>query len=438
MACSGGVDSVVLADLLCLLGYDIALAHCNFGLRPPNSDEEQAFVQSLAATKNIAFHTKHFDTKSYAAKHKVSVQMAARTLRYTWFSTLCDTRNYDYLLTAHHADDQAETMFFNLTKGGGIAAFHGIPEKRGRIVRPLLWAGKSEILDYAQNKQLNWREDSSNLSEDYQRNYLRIKVLPLLKNINPKLCNSCKQTADRILETEKLLAVCKKKFSQENIRKQKDALSISVSGLKNYGNNAVLLYQILKPYGFTYTQAQQIVRSAAVSGKYFYAEKYRLLKNRDELRLTGIPEENQSRQKQTIKFDLPEACSGIFSISDLYFTWKIEENTNFLLKSAPFKTNFPAKKKAVLDLATLHFPLEFRYWQAGDRFQPLGMQGRKRISDFLTDSKLSLPEKAGVRVMQSAGEIVWVVGHRIGHPYRIRAQTRKILTLELLSSDQNI
>lgn len=418
IACSGGVDSMVSAFLLHKLGYSIELAHCNFSLRGGESDQDESFVEDAAQEWSVPFHHKKFSTKEFASEKGISIQMAARELRYDWFEKLLSTNNTTLLVTAHHSDDQLETVIFNTVKGGGIAGFHGILPKRDRIVRPLLWATKNDIVDYAQQQGISWREDKSNQSVDYARNKIRHEVVPILKELNANINSVISHTTERILSTEALLDSLLGDFKKNYTTRNLQLFQVSISGLKKYSYNSVLLYELLKAFGFNYSQALQLgttVRNNSI-GKLFYSDSHQLLIDRESIIIEAI------KEKENERFFLLES--------------DFEKNENGLMLSikkekAESYSLVKQQKFAELDYNKLRFPLTIRKWESGDKFSPVGMKGKKLVSDFLTDLKIDRFEKEKVNVLLSGNDIVWVIGFRINHFYRITDTTKFVYQIQL-------
>jgi len=422
VACSGGVDSVVAAYLLFKSGFKIELAHCNFALRGTEADKDEAFVKQLAEEWEVPFHSIRFNTKAFAKEKGVSTQMAARELRYSWFAKLLAAKENVWLVTAHHADDQIETVLFNAIKGGGIASFHGISPQKKQMIRPLLWASKEEIIAFAQEEQLQWREDQSNVSNHYQRNKLRNRVVPILKEINPNLTSTLTATTERITATENLLGIFIDAFRKENVEIDNQQIKILLEGIKKYGNNPVLLFELLKPFNFNYRQSVQLADSLEGQvGKVFKSDTHQFLIDRAFLRIEPIP-----------KGDLTVSDEGLVEVETQKIVFGKNELTFYQIEAA----NYILKKSRFIgefDFAKLQFPLKIRLWKEGDRFQPLGMKGKKLVSDFLTDRKIDRFEKDKVMVLTSGNTIIWVIGYQVSHLYKITRQTSSIYQVHFKS-----
>ncbi len=417
LAVSGGVDSVVMAHLFYQAGYSIEIAHCNFALRGEASDGDEALVKKLASAWGATFHSKRFDTLAYAQQHQLSVQMAARELRYEWFEEVRKAKKLAYIATAHHLNDQVETVLFNWVKGTGIAGLRGMPTKNGLVIRPLLFATREEIEAYALAQELVWREDSSNAEDKYRRNFLRNQIIPLLKQINPNLEQTLAQNIEKVHAVETVFNQKVARLRAETIRETEAAAFLQLNYFEVEQEPVILLYSILQTYGFNYIQAQEIWKARdALSGKQFESQDYSLVKDRGQLVIT-----KQALPKQ--KTRLIEASQGHveYPFFDLKCT-QIEIQADFQWQKD--------QNMAFLDFEKLQFPLELRAWQAGDVFYPLGLGHRKKVSDLLIDLKIPLSLKEQVAVLCSAGEIIWVVGYRLDDRFKITKETKQVWVLE--------
>lgn len=408
IACSGGLDSVVLTHLMNELNFEIALAHCNFSLRGKESDGDEMFVIGLAKQMDVSVFAETFDTHKFSEEHKVSTQMAARTLRYEWFEGILKNFKYDYLLTAHHLDDDLETFFINLSRGTGISGLTGIPSINGNVIRPLLAFSREEILNYASKNNLKWREDSSNLKADYLRNKLRLEVLPLFKEVNDSLLNNFKKTQKNLQSSRNLIEDYMALIYNLVVSEDVDFYRINVQKLKELPNTEDLLYELLNGFGFTEWDDVSALLNAQ-TGKQLFSKTHRLLKNRNELLLSKIDFDGKEEE-----FLVSE--KGIDSPIKL----KIE-----LMKSIG-ETN---KNLIYLDSEKLRFPLKIRKWRDGDSFQPFGLKGRKKLSKFFKDEKISLIQKDKIWLLLSDEKIVWVIGHRMDDYFRVAENTGKIMKI---------
>jgi tRNA(Ile)-lysidine synthase len=416
---SGGVDSIVMCDLFHKAGFSFSIAHCNFNLRGKESDGDKKFVSELAEKYKVPFHWKSFHTKTYSKKSKVSVQMAARDLRYEWLKRLAGEKKYDYIATAHHLDDSIETFFINILRGTGIAGLQGVPIKQGIIIRPMLFTNKKRIRDYAKAEKLNWREDSSNLSDKYLRNNIRHHLIPSLKKLNAGF----EKTITKELSYLKDAAEIFKKFIEEKkkeivVEEGKNIL-LSIKKLKDSGHAETILHELLRAYDFTPETTELIAqRMYTTAGKKFLSPTYRLIKDRDFLILS--PKHSDVKEKDLfIKRNQRE-----FEDANIHLLFEV---INGGLPDVKDKKS----SVAYLDHDLLAFPLKVRKWKQGDFFQPLGMTGKKKLSDFFIDKKISINEKEDVYVLESDGNIVWVINHRIDDRYKVLPGTKKIMRVSI-------
>ncbi|WP_412561100.1 tRNA lysidine(34) synthetase TilS [Winogradskyella sp. MIT101101] len=416
IAISGGIDSVVLAHLYKKLNLNFSLAHCNFNLRDEESDADEAFALDLAEDLDVEVFVQNFDTEAYAKDFKRSIQMAARELRYNWFVELAEQLKFDYILTAHHADDNLETFLINFTRGTGLNGLTGIPMKNENIVRPMLPFSRQEIEAYAKENQIKWREDSSNSSRKYLRNKLRHEVVPILRDINPQLLDSFQNTLNHLKDTTDIVAESVDAVANKAIVSlDEDDVFFKVSEFKNLKNPKAYLFELLNEFGFT--EWNDVVNLLdAQSGKQVFSSTHRLVKHRDYLILS----ERNSKASITITIGVTEVQNGKVKtpLGIIFFDEAdaIKENTNTTI---------------YVDKDKLHFPLGLRIWKEGDVFQPLGMKGKKKVSKYLKDEKLSLIEKEKTWVLTSNNDIVWIVGKRADERFKVTDKTEQILKVEL-------
>lgn len=413
IACSGGLDSVVLSRLFKELNYDISLAHCNFSLRGKESDEDENFVILLADKLSIPIFNKKFNTKAYKIKHKLSIQVAARQLRYQWFAEVCAEHSFDYLATAHHLDDDLETFLINLSRGTGLKGLIGIPLINDKIIRPFLNFPRADILQYAKENNCPWREDSSNQTSDYLRNKLRIEVIPRLKEVDHNLLNGFHQTQKYLNDSMALVNDYMTLIKNLVVSETEDGFEIDVLKLQDLPNTNALLYELLAPFGFTAWDDLSDLLTAQ-SGKQIFSESHRILKNRKSLLLV---ENNFVHNKAT--YTIKESDTGI----DIPINLKIERVDKILGYTPSI---------VYLDVQKLSFPLQLRKWREGDSFYPFGMKGKKKLSKFFKDEKLSLIAKEKTWVLSSGNQIVWIVGMRSDHRFKVENQTKKILKITVL------
>jgi tRNA(Ile)-lysidine synthase len=415
IAISGGVDSVVLTQLFHQLKFAISLAHCNFNLRGEESDIDEVFVKGLGNKLQLKTFTVSFQTEDYASKNKVSTQVAARELRYDWFETLINEHAFDYVLTAHHADDNLETFLINLSRGTGLEGLTGIPEINKTIVRPLLIFSREEIEQYATLNKIDWREDKSNESTKYLRNKIRHQIVPILKEINPNLLDSFQHTIDNLQGSQDIINDTIEAFKKKTLQNSENGIvKIEVSEIKKVVNHKAYLHQLLKEYGFT--EWNDIVTLLdAQSGKQVFSKTHRLLKDRTFLLLSEI---NQIHQNFDCLID--ESTSEITVPIHLLF----DKTTDL---------NIENQQVIVVDLDKIIFPLTLRKWKEGDFFYPKGMQGKKKVSKFFKDEKCSLLEKENTWLLCNKNGIIWIVGKRQDSRFCADSSTNKMLKIQFSS-----
>ena len=420
IAISGGIDSVVLAQLCHKLNFDFALAHCNFNLRGNESDADEDFVLDLGEQLNVEVFVQNFDTEAYAEENKCSIQMAARELRYDWFSELAQQLNFDYILTAHHADDNLETFLINFTRGTGFNGLTGIPELNGNIARPLLPFSRETIEAYAKSENIAWREDSSNSSRKYLRNKLRHDVIPILKEINPNVLDSFQNTLSNLKETEAIVNQSIKDFlSKAILKKEGNTITYAVSEFKKQNNPKAFLYEAFKNCGFTEWNDVEGLLDAE-TGKYIVSNTYKLTKHREFLILT-------TRHSKLVS----ESQSGLFLTKLDIEVGKVQTPIGILFFDEAEALLDNSKTTIYADVKKLNYPLELRQWETGDVFHPIGMKGKKKVSKYLKDEKLTPSEKENTWVLTSENKIVWIVGRRADERFKVTDQTKKILKIEL-------
>jgi len=417
IAISGGVDSVALAHLCYKLNLDFALAHCNFNLRRDESDADEQFVLQLANKLNKEVLIERFDTETYAKENKLSTQMAARDLRYQWFNELAVQLGFDYILTAHHADDNLETFLINLSRGTGLEGLTGIPEINENIVRPLLSFSREDIETYAKTENLKWREDASNTSNKYLRNKLRLEVIPKLKETNPQLLQNFNKTLEHLKDSKDIIDDNIDVISNEVIQNiNNNSISFNISEINKLSNPKAYLYELLKAYGFTeWNDVYNLLE--AQSGKQVFSKTHRLIKDREFLLFSKLDSNVSSNVVERL---LIEVNTKQFRtpIGTLHF------ETTQQLKDLNTSTIF-------VDKDLLKFPLSVRQWQKGDYFYPFGMQGKKKLSKFFKDEKLSLLDKENVWLLCSGEDVVWVINRRLDERFKVTEKTTQILSIEL-------
>lgn len=416
LAVSGGIDSVVLAHVLKEAGYDFAVAHCNFQLRGKEADKDEQFVKRLAQQLGAVFFAARFETKKYAQQKKLSVQMAARELRYDWFHLLVKENKFSRLVTAHHLNDNLETALLNFTRGTGISGLTGIPEKSGYIVRPLLAFTREEIENFARQNNIRFREDSSNYEEKYARNLIRKKVVPALKKINPSLEGTCR---NNIAHLKPVMEIAQDFLAEKTNRyaeKRGEEIYIRLDGLRSEKQFRFILYSLLSHYNFNADQCEMAaVLADALPGKMLESSTHRLVKDRKAFVISA---KKTQPQEEIILPRFP---------AEIIFPVKIKFS---IVPGAGFI--FPRSKKiACFDLDKLKGKTILRYWKEGDTFRPFGMKGTKKLSDFFVQEKMNRFEKEKALVLESDGKIAWVVGRRADDRFAVTNDTKKILVAEL-------
>ena len=410
LAISGGVDSVALAHLCQTAKLDFTLAHCNFNLRNEESDADQDFVAALAKKLNVALFVENFDTEQYAKDNSLSIQMAARDLRYEWFEELRLKHDFDFILTAHHANDSLETFFINLIRGTGLEGLSGINADSNYIIRPLLNFSRKEILAYAEENNISWREDSTNASTKYLRNKIRHELVPVFEEINPQFLETFLKTQSHLKENEELIEDYLSLLYPKIVGKTEYGYSLDVNYLKKIPNSSAILYQLLKSFGFTeWNDVYHLLE--AQPGKMVFSPSHRLVKDRDYLLLTEIDKTEDKIYEIAKNEDFAMLPMGTFSFSEVK------------------EINEKASNCIYVDPEKLEFPLTVRKWQQGDIFYPFGMKGKKKLSDFFKDKKLSLPEKENSWLLCSGEKIVWVINQRADRRFSITSSDQKIIKI---------
>lgn len=414
LAISGGLDSMVMLTLFVEAKFNVAVAHANFKLRGEESDGDEVFVKSFCEARGIPFYSTAFDTNNYAAEKKISIQMAARELRYVWFRQLSKQNGFTKIATAHHADDQAETIFLNMVKGEGLNGLTGMPLNKRNVVRPLMFASKDNLEHYARNTQMKWREDSTNKEDNYQRNFIRHQIFPRIHKINPGLNESLLRTSEKAKGEMQIL-----KYGLDSLKaeyfttNELGLISIKKALIEKFPEPSVL-WRLLDEFGFKLEQAEDMIGTPHQPGRVFLTDSHRLVIDRDVLLL-------QPLQQVATEIATLITGVGIFKLNNQQVTCSIVDGQ--------FNKNL---NEAWLDHDKLKFPLTWRKWREGDRFMPLGMKGFKKVSDFLIDEKLSLPEKENVTVIVSGDEIVWVVGIRIDDRVKVLPSSDRLKCLQLV------
>ncbi len=417
LAVSGGADSVAMLNLFSKTNFECGIAHCNFHLRNEESDKDALFVKELAKKYDYQLFTINFDTEKYATEKGISIEMAARELRYNWFEKIRNENNYDYIATAHHKNDVIETFFLNLARGTGIRGLSGIKAISGKLIRPIIFAEREQILDYINKNSLEYREDTSNKDVKIKRNKLRHDIIPQLAEINPAYQKNIIETIERLDITNEILKNRVNEVAQTILTKKGNQVLISIKKLKEQVYSNFFLFEILNPYGFNQSQIKDIINvTDGISGKIFNSPTHQIVKDREHFIL------------------LPIKTSNTFSIEISDDQQKIKLTNNNYLKIETFSNteNFIIQKQTnigVLDKDKLQFPLEVRSWETGDYFYPIGMKQKKKLSDFFIDNKFSKIEKEKTLLLISTKKIVWIIGHRLDNRFKITDKTKNIIQI---------
>jgi len=416
LAISGGIDSVVLAYLLKNSGFNFSLAHCNFNLRGKDSKEDEVFCKALAKKMDVKFYSRHFDTTAYCKEHKVSIQMAARELRYNWFNELIKKNKFDHLITAHHANDVVETVFINLCRGTGIKGLKGIPEKTGNVVRPLLNFTKEEINVFAKKEKIKFRTDKSNLEAKYERNFLRLEIIPDLKKLHPNLEQTFLNNIAHFKEEADIVNDHLIERTKQLISEKGELVLIDKHKLKKEKYISSVLHYILETFGFSASQVTDIITNISGNGevgKLFFALNFTLTIDRDFIFIK--PAVNSNPEAVSIRSFDELKRSAILSLQQIK-SFKALKNNELIIE----------KDKLI-------FPLNIRAKRTGDKFRPFGMKGFKLISDFLKDQKLNAFEKEKCLLLENGnGEIIWVIGYRSDDRYKVGDKKTTLLKLTII------
>ena len=433
LAVSGGVDSVVLCELCKLVGFDFVIAHCNFQLRGEESKRDEQFVRELTKKYNVEIFVKKFDTEKYAEENKLSIQVAARELRYGWFNQIVNGQlsmvnshagfirhsplTIHHILTAHHANDNIETLLINFFKGSGISGLRGILPKHGNIIRPLLFAKKEELIEFAKENNLSYVEDSSNVSDKYTRNYFRNQLIPSVQKVFPQVEDNLLNNIQRFKDIETLYQQSIQLHKKKLLEKKGEEIHIPVLKLFKSDPLPTIVYEIIKDFGFTSNQTEDVIKLLnSDSGKYVQSHTHKIIKNRNWLIITSslttvaenilIEEEDKVVEFLNGKLEMKQISAAGYKLSG-------------------------SESIAQLDSDEIKFPLLLRKWKQGDYFYPLGMKKKKKLSRFFIDQKLSLTEKENIWVLEMNKKIIWIVGKRIDERFKITPKTKNILKISL-------
>lgn len=421
LAISGGIDSVVMCELFQQAGFTFGIAHCNFNLRGNESDTDELFVKDLANKYQVPFYCKQFLTKKLAKEKKISIQMAARELRYQWFEDIRLKENYHSIATGHQLDDQLETFFINLLRSTGIAGFHGILPRQGNLIRPLLFSYREDIVAFARENNLSFREDSSNLETKYLRNKIRHEIIPVFRELNQTFSQMLTGTIKRMRETEVIFRNVLDETRKKIIRQDMNGVRIHISELKKLTPIDIFAYELLSPFGFNETAISDILKlPVESSGSAFYSSTHRLIKDRKELIINPLSDKLESRVNVP-EIIIHENRKELRKPIHLAFI-KQTKDQNFSID--------PSHEMAYFDVKKIVFPLILRRWEKGDSFYPLGMNRKKKLSDFFIDQKFSIPEKEDVWLLCSGSQILWIIGYRIDHRYRVTPRTKEVMQVK--------
>jgi tRNA(Ile)-lysidine synthase len=416
LAVSGGIDSMVMTHMFIQLGIETGIAHCNFSLRAGESDKDEEMVRKYADEHNIPFYSIRFETKAFAKKNGLSVQMAARELRYTWFEEIRKENRYDTIAVAHNLNDNIETLIINLTRGTGITGLTGMRPASYSIIRPLLFATRQDIINYSNQHRIIFREDKSNADTKYTRNKIRHLIIPVLKEINPSIETTLNETAVRFTGINEIVSDYISGLKEIISEQKGEFISFNISLLKAHLHNKAVLFELFKPYGITNVRLNDLLKVIdGKTGGQIFTNTHRIIKNRKEIIVSH--EDNVSETFYSIK-NIPgfRKVPGIASAGYVNITGKFE------IPSDPFI--------ACIDSEKVSFPLIIRKWKAGDHFYPLGMKQKKKLSDYFIDSKYSKLDKENILILESDGKIVWIIGDRIDNRFRITKSTKKALIIK--------
>ncbi|MCD8742329.1 tRNA lysidine(34) synthetase TilS [Mucilaginibacter roseus] len=417
VAVSGGIDSVLLARLFSVAGYSFGIAHCNFGLRGSEADADQHFCCSLAVQLGVPFHTINFDTTTYADSHKISIQMAARELRYNWFEQIRQQHNYHLIALGHHKNDTIETILLNLTRGTGIAGLHGILPKNGLLIRPLLFMTREEIAAVVATENIPYVEDSSNASTKYARNKIRHEVIPKLRELNRNLEHTFDNNLRHFRQLEELLALKVEEAKKHLFIQHDDEIHLAIDAIKALQPQQLLLYKLLQSFGFAEPVVDDVIASLdAQSGKWFASATHRLTIDRGKLIL--VENNPESIESVSINEHDHEVLFNGQRIGILH------DDSPLIIKDNPYAVS--------VDCDKLIYPLSIRHWQQSDYFYPLGMKSRKKLSDFFINQKIPMHKKQLIPLLVNGnGDIMWVAGYRPDERYKVDPNTKKVTIFEL-------
>jgi len=414
---SGGIDSMVMAHLFLKINAETGIAHCNFNLRGPESDEDEAFVKRFASTNNIPFFSESFDTAGFATEKSISIQMAARELRYRWFEDIRLKNNFSCISVAHNLNDNVETFLINLTRGTGIAGLTGMKPKHKNIIRPLLFASRTAIIEYSNQHQVDFREDKSNAEIKYKRNRIRHIIIPQFQDLNPSFETTIIETAGRLNEINEIISGYISGIRDKVSIIRDDTITFKINALQDLSPKLTLLYELFRPYGIGKGQLDDLVNLIhGKTGSQLITSGYRLLRNRKELLVSKIETDSENYFEISGVDDFTKFPGYIFAGIK-------KVNKDFRISTA--------SNVACLDADKISFPMIIRKWKHGDNFYPLGMKQKKKLSDYFVDNKYSVLEKEHCRILESEGKIVWIINDRIDNRFMITKSTKNVLIIEV-------
>jgi len=416
LAVSGGIDSMVMAHLFLKLETIIGIAHCNFCLRDEESDKDEELVKSFSDKNGVPFYSRRFKTKEYSQENGISVQMAARELRYAWFENVRDENGFNFIAVAHNLNDNIETLLINLIRGTGITGLSGMRPANEKVIRPLLFALRSEIEDYCSQNRIPFREDSSNSETRYTRNKIRHMLIPLLKEINPSIEETLTETANKLAGTDEIVNEYVNSIRTQLSVKNGETIIFNIEKLRNLKAGKTLVFELFSPFGITGATSGDLLKVfESNSGKQIFTRTHRLIRSRNELIVIPL----RKKKLENYRINSPEdilMMPGIVSAGIITRepTYEISDNQNI----------------ACIDFDKLKFPLLIRAWENGDYFFPLGMKQKKKLSDYFIDRKYSLADKEKAIILESGGCIVWIIGERLDDRFKVTDSTTKIFQIE--------
>lgn len=415
LAVSGGIDSMTMTHLFIQAGYKVGIAHCNFSLRSAESDRDEQMVSEFASENRIPFFSKRFETKAYADENGISVQMAARTLRYEWFEKIRREYEYNSISVAHNLNDNIETLLINLIRGTGIAGLAGMKPETNNIIRPLLFATREEITEYSNLHSIIFREDKSNADTKYLRNKIRHNIIPILKEINPSIESTLNETAVIFTGLTEIVSDYIYSLRERVSRERNGRIIFNVGMLKQYIHNRIIIFELFRPYGIADVPLKDFLSiiEGETGGK-IITQTHRILKNRQEI-IVSDQKENAEGPGFINTADDFEKIPGVESAKSVRIT------KNFIIPSGPLTL--------CIDSDKLKFPLVVRKWKSGDYFYPLGLNHKKKLSNYFTDNKYSIIDKDNTLIIESEGQIVCLLGGRIDHRFRVTDTSENALII---------